>query len=230
MSSVVRQRQSLMFRARSYTGFVIMPRPPIVEWLADLDASLEQSKGFFAGYPIVVDLSAVTLSTNAIAQLARQPRGAQYPHPRHRRPRSRRHGAGPAADPARRSQYAVGRAVARRRAGRRRAGRAETATAVAPGRGPGALGANRGLHRRRHHRARLGRLGRRDRRRRIDPHLRHVARPRHGGRHRQLRGLASSVIASRPSCWRSIPSTRPPKTSTTACATDRPRPGSRAKR
>ena len=69
MSSVVRQRQSLMFRARSYTGFVIMPRPPIVEWLADLDASLEQSKGFFAGYPIVVDLSAVTLSTNAITQL-----------------------------------------------------------------------------------------------------------------------------------------------------------------
>ncbi len=69
MSSVVRQRQSLMFRARSYTGFVIMPRPPIVEWLADLDASLEQSKGFFAGYPIVVDLSAVTLSANAITQL-----------------------------------------------------------------------------------------------------------------------------------------------------------------
>ena len=69
MSSLVRQRQSLMFRARSYTGFVIMPRPPIVEWLADLDASLEQSKGFFAGYPIVVDLSAVTLSPNAIAQL-----------------------------------------------------------------------------------------------------------------------------------------------------------------
>jgi septum site-determining protein MinC len=69
VSSVVRQRQSLMFRARSYTGFVIMPRPPIVEWLADLDASLEQSKGFFAGYPIVVDLSAVTLSANAIAQL-----------------------------------------------------------------------------------------------------------------------------------------------------------------
>ena len=69
MSSVVRQRQSLMFRARSYTGFVIMPRPPIVEWLADLDASLEQSKGFFAGYPIVVDLSAVTLSVNAITQL-----------------------------------------------------------------------------------------------------------------------------------------------------------------
>jgi septum site-determining protein MinC len=69
VTSVIRQRQSLMFRTRSYTSFVIMPRPPIMEWLADLDASLESSKGFFAGYPIVVDLSAVTLSPNGIAEL-----------------------------------------------------------------------------------------------------------------------------------------------------------------
>ena len=69
MSSVVRQRQSLMFRARSYTSFVIMPRAPIMEWLSDLDASLESSRGFFAGYPIVVDLSAVTLSPNGISEL-----------------------------------------------------------------------------------------------------------------------------------------------------------------
>ena len=69
MSSVIRQRQSLMFRARSYTSFVIMPRAPIMEWLSDLDASLESSRGFFAGYPIVVDLSAVTLSPNGIAEL-----------------------------------------------------------------------------------------------------------------------------------------------------------------
>jgi septum site-determining protein MinC len=58
-----------MFRARSYTSFVIMPRAPIMEWLSDLDASLESSRGFFAGYPIVVDLSAVTLSPNGIAEL-----------------------------------------------------------------------------------------------------------------------------------------------------------------
>src|ERR1700729_3662537 len=66
-----------MFRARSYTGFVIMPRPPIVEWLADLDASLEQSKGFFAGYPIVVDLSSVTLSGTGLTQL---PPGLEEPN------------------------------------------------------------------------------------------------------------------------------------------------------
>ena len=61
--------QSLMFRARSYTGFIIMPQPPI-EWngwrtLMPVSAI----RKFFAGYPIVVDLSAVTLSTNAITQL-----------------------------------------------------------------------------------------------------------------------------------------------------------------
>jgi septum site-determining protein MinC len=69
VSSVVRQRQSLMFRARSYSAFVVMPRPPIMEWLSDLDASLERSKGFFAGYPVALDLSAVQLSANAITQL-----------------------------------------------------------------------------------------------------------------------------------------------------------------
>lgn len=58
-----------MFRARSYTSFVIMPRAPIMEWLSDLDASLESSRGFFAGYPVVVDLSAVTLSTHGIMEL-----------------------------------------------------------------------------------------------------------------------------------------------------------------
>jgi septum site-determining protein MinC len=69
VSSVVRQRQSLMFRARSFTAFSVMPRPPIVEWMADLDASLERSNGFFAGYPVALDLSAVTLSPNGIKQL-----------------------------------------------------------------------------------------------------------------------------------------------------------------
>jgi len=69
VTSVVRQRQSLMFRARSYMTFSVMPRPPIAEWLADLDLSLEASKGFFAGYPVVLNLSAVNLSPNGVMQL-----------------------------------------------------------------------------------------------------------------------------------------------------------------
>ena len=69
MSSQVRQRHSLMFRPRSYMAFAITPRAPLVDWLADLDAGLERSVEFFAGHPVVLDLSAVNLSANAIREL-----------------------------------------------------------------------------------------------------------------------------------------------------------------
>jgi septum site-determining protein MinC len=69
VSSVVRQRQSLMFRARSYMAFVLTPKPPIMDWLASLDSGLERSKSFFAGHPVALDLSEVQLSSNAIAHL-----------------------------------------------------------------------------------------------------------------------------------------------------------------
>ena len=69
MSSLVCQRQSLRFRARSYMAFAIAPRAPVVDWLADLDANLERSRGFFAGHPVVLDLSGVNLRGEAIAHL-----------------------------------------------------------------------------------------------------------------------------------------------------------------
>jgi septum site-determining protein MinC len=58
-----------MFRPRSFMAFAITPKPPIVEWLADLDSGLARSEAFFAGHPIALDLSAVNLSANAISQL-----------------------------------------------------------------------------------------------------------------------------------------------------------------
>jgi septum site-determining protein MinC len=67
--SLICQRQSLTFRARSYTAYVFTPQPPIADWLADLDATLERSKGFFAGHPVALDLSAARLSPAAAAQL-----------------------------------------------------------------------------------------------------------------------------------------------------------------
>jgi len=69
VSSLVRQRHSLMFRPRSYMAFAIAPQPPIVDWLSDLDASLERSEAFFAGQHVALDLSAVNLSPTAIGQL-----------------------------------------------------------------------------------------------------------------------------------------------------------------
>jgi septum site-determining protein MinC len=40
-----------------------------VEWLAEIDATLARSPGYFVGKPIVLDLAAVDLSSSAIAHL-----------------------------------------------------------------------------------------------------------------------------------------------------------------
>ena len=69
MSNLIVQRQSLKFRARTYTAFVFTPRAPIADWLMDLDATLERSKSFFSGHAVALDLSAVRLSPNGIAHL-----------------------------------------------------------------------------------------------------------------------------------------------------------------
>jgi septum site-determining protein MinC len=58
-----------MFRPRSYTAFAVTPQPPIVDWLSELDISLERSEKFFAGEHVALDLSAVNLSPAAIGQL-----------------------------------------------------------------------------------------------------------------------------------------------------------------
>jgi len=50
-------------------AFAFTPQPPIVDWLKDLDAALERSKGFFADRPVALDLSAVQLSPSAITHL-----------------------------------------------------------------------------------------------------------------------------------------------------------------
>jgi septum site-determining protein MinC len=69
VSSLIIQRQSLKFRARTYMAFVFAPRAPIADWLMELDATLERSKSFFAGHAVALDLSEVRLSPNGIAHL-----------------------------------------------------------------------------------------------------------------------------------------------------------------
>jgi len=63
------QRQSVRLRGRSYVAFVFSPVIPIAEWLEEIDATLVRSPDFFVGRPIVLDLSAVDLSSDGIAQL-----------------------------------------------------------------------------------------------------------------------------------------------------------------
>jgi septum site-determining protein MinC len=62
-------RQLVRLRGRSYVAFVFSPVVPIVEWLAEIDATLARSPGYFVGKPIVLDLAAVDLSAPAIAHL-----------------------------------------------------------------------------------------------------------------------------------------------------------------
>jgi len=69
VSSVAQQRSPMRFRGRSYMAFALTPEPPIVDWLAELDAWIRSSAGFFVGRPVVLDLAAVTLTPSAIAHL-----------------------------------------------------------------------------------------------------------------------------------------------------------------
>ena len=62
-------RQLVRLRGRSYVAFVFSPVVPIVEWLAEIDATLARSPGYFVGKPIVLDLAAVDLSSSAIAHI-----------------------------------------------------------------------------------------------------------------------------------------------------------------
>jgi septum site-determining protein MinC len=64
-----RQRGSMHLRGRSYMAFALAPKPPVADWLVELDEWLSGSSGFFAGRPAVLDVSAVTLTSAAIAHL-----------------------------------------------------------------------------------------------------------------------------------------------------------------
>lgn len=70
MVAVARSKpKPIRMRGRSYVAFVFSPVVPIIDWLEEVDATLQQSPGFFAGKPVVLDLSAVDLSENAIGQI-----------------------------------------------------------------------------------------------------------------------------------------------------------------
>jgi septum site-determining protein MinC len=62
-------RQLVRLRGRSYVAFVFCPVVPVLSWLAEIDATLARSPGFFVGKPVVLDLSAIDLSQSAIIHL-----------------------------------------------------------------------------------------------------------------------------------------------------------------
>ncbi|MGB8431728.1 MAG: septum site-determining protein MinC [Pseudolabrys sp.] len=48
---------------------VLVPEPPLVDWVADIEQRIKGAGAFLAGSPVVLDLSAVKLSQSAIAHL-----------------------------------------------------------------------------------------------------------------------------------------------------------------
>lgn len=67
------QKKSIRFRARSFVAFALTPEAPLGEWLRGLDRWTENSPGFFAGRPVVLDLNIlkpdVAQIENLVAQL-----------------------------------------------------------------------------------------------------------------------------------------------------------------
>jgi septum site-determining protein MinC len=48
---------------------VLVPEPPIIEWVAEIEQKIKGAGRFLVGSPVVLDLSAVKLSKSAIAHL-----------------------------------------------------------------------------------------------------------------------------------------------------------------
>ena len=63
------QRQMVRLRGRSYVAFVFTPTVPVQDWLQEIDTTIARSPGFFAGRPVVIDLSSVDLSQSGINHL-----------------------------------------------------------------------------------------------------------------------------------------------------------------
>lgn len=66
------EKKSIRFRARSFVAFALVPEAPLANWLQDLDRWIENSPGFFAGRPVVLDLNTLNPDIDEIAPLVSQ--------------------------------------------------------------------------------------------------------------------------------------------------------------
>lgn len=63
------QKKSIRFRARSFVAFALTPEAPLGEWLQHLDSWTENSPGFFAGRPVVLDMTKLDFTQDDLGQL-----------------------------------------------------------------------------------------------------------------------------------------------------------------
>ncbi|MBN9509491.1 MAG: septum site-determining protein MinC [Alphaproteobacteria bacterium] len=69
MSTAARPRSRLRVRGRSFIALVLAPEPPLAEWLDELDAQMQRSPAYFAGKPVVADLTALAAVPETVAGL-----------------------------------------------------------------------------------------------------------------------------------------------------------------
>ncbi len=69
MTAVASPRHSIRFHGRTYHAMVLAPEPPLANWLAELDAWLARSPGFFFGRPVVLDLAVLQPGKQGVAEL-----------------------------------------------------------------------------------------------------------------------------------------------------------------
>jgi septum site-determining protein MinC len=69
MTSAARPRSTIKLRGRSYLALVLTPVAPLCDWLTDLDSLLCRSPAAFVGRPVVIDVSAASLSEDALRAL-----------------------------------------------------------------------------------------------------------------------------------------------------------------
>jgi septum site-determining protein MinC len=63
------QKKSIRFRARSFVVFALAPEAPLGDWLRGLDRWTENSPGFFAGRPVVLDLNTLRPEISDIGKI-----------------------------------------------------------------------------------------------------------------------------------------------------------------
>lgn len=66
------QKKSIRFPARSFLAFALAPEAPFADWLECLDRWTENSPGFFAGRPVVLDLNLLKPTASEVATLVAQ--------------------------------------------------------------------------------------------------------------------------------------------------------------
>lgn len=69
MSSAPRARPFVRVRGRSFIALVLVPEPPLGDWLSELDTQMQRSPAYFAGKPVVADLSALAAVPELVAGL-----------------------------------------------------------------------------------------------------------------------------------------------------------------